>query len=125
MDKKIIIGLFTVSVFAGLGYLGFAYSPIGKATLIRFLLKRWKQIAGNKEKSFDVDYIKTELTKLKYPDLELLTVFTLKTENMPQKTENVTTKQRETYQKYMSQIKQKEILLRADLKPLESIILPG
>mgnify|MGYP003143168645 FL=1 len=48
--KKVAITLFGISVFAGVGYLAFANTPIGKNTLIRWLLKKWKEAADKKQK---------------------------------------------------------------------------
>jgi len=52
MNKK-VVALFAISVFAGAGYVAWAYSPLGKTVISKRLLSRWekdlKVDKGNRE----------------------------------------------------------------------------
>ena len=49
--KKVAITLFGISVFAGLGYVAFANTPIGKNTLTKWLLKKMERSSRDKEEA--------------------------------------------------------------------------
>lgn len=65
MNKK-VVALFAISVFAGAGYVAWAYSPLGKTVISKRLLSRW-------EKDLKVDKANRELLEkeLKVLDYEL------------------------------------------------------
>ena len=42
MNKK-VVALFAISVFAGAGYVAWAYSPLGKTIISKRLLIRWEK----------------------------------------------------------------------------------
>ena len=124
--KKVTIAMFGVSVFAGLGYLAFANTSVGKNTLIKWLLKKWKSAAELKKAKVDFEYIKSELMKLSYKNLELLTHYTWV---LPPKVnfedgDNMGTKKAERLKKLYDKIKGKEILRKADLSKLKYIVFP-
>lgn len=64
MNKK-VVALFAISVFAGAGYVAWAYSPLGKKVISKRLLSRW-------EKDLKVDKANKELLEkeLKVLDYE-------------------------------------------------------
>ena len=64
MNKK-VVALFAISVFAGAGYVAWAYSPFGKTVISKRLLSRW-------EKDLKVDKANKELLEkeLKVLDYE-------------------------------------------------------
>lgn len=64
MNKK-VVALFAISVFAGAGYVAWAYSPLGKKVISKRLLSRW-------EKDLKVDKTNKELLEkeLKVLDYE-------------------------------------------------------
>jgi len=64
MNKK-VVALFAISVFAGVGYVAWAYSPLGKMVISKRLLNRW-------EKDLKVDKANKELLEkeLKVLDYE-------------------------------------------------------
>jgi len=64
MNKK-VVALFAISVFAGAGYVAWAYSPLGKTVISKRLLSRW-------EKDLKVDKANRELLEkeLKVLDYE-------------------------------------------------------
>ena len=74
--KKLAITLFGISVFAGLGYVAFANTPIGKNTLIKWLLKKWSEAAKKQKKELNKEDLKVAFQKLEYNDLELVVAYT-------------------------------------------------
>jgi|GEM_PF-1137777 hypothetical protein len=123
--KKVAITLFGISVFAGVGYLAFANTPIGKNTLIRWLLKKWKEAADKKQKKIDREAIKKELQKLRYSDLELLTAYTWIMPVLPNHGQQLDKSKEKRMLKFYGKINEKKILGRANLTALENIIFPG
>jgi len=123
--KKVAITLFGISVFAGVGYLAFANTPIGKNTLIRWLLKKWKEAADKKQKKIDREAIKKELQKLRYSDLELLTAYTWIMPVLPNHGQQLDKSKEKRRLKFYGKINEKKILGRANLTALENIIFPG
>lgn len=117
--------MFSISVVAGIGYMAWAYTGLGKMSLIKWLLKKWNQIAVNKDVKFDSQKLREELSKLDYEDIELLTRYTLlnpleKTRSGPlsNKTEN-------SLKKLVKKMTDRNIHKRADLTSLDSIALFG
>lgn len=123
--KKVAITLFGISVFAGVSYLAFANTPLGKNTLTKWLLKKWKEAADKKEKKIDEEAIKKELQKLSYSDLELLTAYTWIMPVLPDHGQQLDEKKEKRMMKFYKKINEKKIFQRADLTGLENIVFPG
>ena len=122
--KKVAITLFGISVFAGLGYVAFAKTPIGKNSLIKWLLKKWSEAAKKKDKDLDKEPLKTQLQKLNYSDLELLVAFTWSFPMLPEEKDfKAETKQK--FEKKYKKLIEAKILETADLSQLENIVFPG
>jgi len=122
--KKVAITLFGISVFAGLGYVAFAKTPIGKNSLIKWLLKKWSEAAKKKDKDLDKALLKTQLQKLNYNDLELLVAFTWSFPILPEEKDfKGETKQK--FEKKYKKLIEAKILETADLSQLENIVFPG
>lgn len=122
--KKVAITLFGISVFAGLGYVAFAKTPIGKNSLIKWLLKKWSEAAKKKDKDLDKELLKTQLQKLNYNDLELLVAFTWSFPILPEEKDfKGETKQK--FEKKYKKLIEAKILETADLSQLENIVFPG
>ena len=122
--KKVAITLFGISVFAGLGYVAFAKTPIGKNSLIKWLLKKWSEAAKKKDKNLDKELLKTQLQKLNYNDLELLVAFTWSFPMLPEEKDfKGETKQK--FEKKYKKLIEAKILETADLSQLENIVFPG
>jgi len=122
--KKVAITLFGISVFAGLGYVAFAKTPIGKNSLIKWLFKKWSEAAKKKDKDLDKEQLKTQLQKLKYNDLELLVAFTWSFPMLPEEKDfNGEAKQK--FEKKYKKLIEAKILETADLIQLENIVFPG
>lgn len=71
MNKKLLL-LTGISVFLGAGYAAWIYTPLGKITLAKWLLKKWEVMANERNKKFAKKLIATELDKLNYDDHILL-----------------------------------------------------
>ena len=123
--KKVAITLFGISVFAGLGYVAFANTPIGKNTLTKWLLKKWNEAAGTKKKQINTEAIKKELQKLSYNELELLVAYTWVMPVLPEQGKQLEEKKEKRMKKYYRKINEKKIFQKADLTPLENIVFPG
>ena len=123
--KKVAIALFGISVFAGLGYVAFANTPIGKNTLTKWLLKKWNEAAGIKKKKINTEIIKKELQKLTYNELELLVAYTWVIPVLPEHGKQLEEKKEKRMQKYYRKINEKKIFQKADLTALENIVFPG
>ena len=121
--KKTTILLFGISVFAGLGYLAFSKTPVGKKTLMGWLLKKWQQAAEKKSRSIDQEPLKTELQKLCYDELELLVGYTWRFPVLPEP--DIPEKDRKRFVRKMQQIKESGLFEKADLSALENIVFPG
>jgi len=122
--KKVAITLFGISVFAGLGYVAFAKTPIGKNSLIKWILKKWSEAAKKKDKDLDKEQLKTQLQKLNYNDLELLVAFTWSFPMLPEEKDfKAETKQK--FEKKYKKLIEAKILETADLSQLENIVFPG
>jgi len=122
--KKVAITLFGISVFAGLGYVAFAKTPIGKNSLIKWLLKKWSEAAKKKDKDLDKALLKTQLQKLNYNDLELLVAFTWSFPILPEEKDfKGETKQK--FEKKYKKLIEAKILETADLSQLENIVFLG
>lgn len=122
--KQVAITLFGISVFAGLGYLAFANTPVGKNSLIKWLLKKWNEAAKKQDKELDNDKLKAELKKLKYSDLESLAAFTWAFPSLP-KESAFEGKTKEKFEKRYKKLVNEGVLKRADLSALDNIVLPG
>jgi hypothetical protein len=123
--KKVAITLFGISVFAGVSYLAFANTPLGKNTLTKWLLKKWNEAAGKKQKKIDQESIKKELQKLNYSDLELLTAYTWIIPVLPDNGQKLDEKKEKRMMKFYKKINEKKIFQRADLTALENVVFPG
>lgn len=122
--KKVAITLFGISVFAGLGYLAFAHTPVGKNSLTKWLLKKWNEAAKKQDKELDNDKLKAELKKLKYSDLESLAAFTWAFPSLPEESA-FEGKTKEKFEKRYKKLVNEGVLKRADLSALDNIVLPG
>ena len=122
--KKVAITLFGISVFAGLGYLAFAHTPVGKNSLTKWLLKKWNEAAKKQDKELNNDKLKAELKKLKYSDLELLAAFTWAFPSLP-KESAFEGKTKDKFEKRYKKLVNEGVLKRADLSALDNIVLPG
>lgn len=120
--KRNIIVLFGVSVFAGLGYVFWVYSPIGKSTLRKWLLSRWRKVARREKKEIDFTHIAKELQKLSYADHELLVKYT-RIILVPE--DQWTPQQKEKLHKSLHKITSKKLFDKVDFKSLENSVFPG
>ena len=123
--KKVAIVMFGISVFAGLGYLAFANTPLGKIQLSKWLLKKWNEAAKKKGKELDNDKLKAELQKLKYSDLEMLAAYTWVMPVLPDNESEITEKKEKRIKKLLGKMKEAKIHQKADLTQLDNIVLPG
>lgn len=123
--KKVAITLFGISVFAGLGYVAFANTPIGKNTLSKWLLKKWNRAAEKKKKKLNKEELKKELQKLAYSDLELLVAYTWVIPVLPEHGKPLEDKKEKRMLKFYRKINEKKIFQKANLTQLENIVFPG
>ena len=123
--KKTLIALFGISVFAGAGYAAWAYTPIGKNALSKWLLKKWEQMAKRKDKSLDKEKLANELKKLEYSDHELLVKYTLLDPFAKDEKGQLTGKAKQRFEKLLNKMAKVKLLERADLSQLDNIVLPG
>ncbi len=124
--KKLAITLFGISVFAGLGYVAFANTPIGKNTLIKWLLKKWSEAAKKQKKELNKEDLKVAFQKLEYNDLELVVAYTWLKLGLLDTQGNITSQKRAKRTRKMAlKMKEKKITERAGLAPFENIVFPG
>lgn len=124
MKKKLIV-LFGISAFAGAGYLLWAYTPLGKKSLIKWLLRKWEARAKEKKKPFDRERLEKELAKLLYSDLELLARYTFIVLVKRNGQKNDPAKFKNVVPKYAKRITEAEIFEKADLSQLDNLMFPG
>lgn len=110
MKKRLLI-MFGISVFAGAGYVAWAYTPIGKHVLAGWLLKKWKAIAARRHRVIDVDNLRKELARLSYPDHELLTRLTILAAAKTKKTLP------------LAELEERKVFERADLAAAKDLLL--
>lgn len=108
--KKTLLVMFGISVFAGAGYLAWAYTPVGRKVLSRWLMKKWTELAEAQHQYIAPDKLKQELNRLPYDDHELLALLTLVAMRLPV---NPRTEKRK--QSLLAAITERKILQRADL----------
>ena len=123
--KKTLIALLGISVFAGAGYAAWAFTPIGKNTLSKWLIKKWEKMAKRKDKTLNKEKLATELKKLDYSDHELLVKYTMLDPFAKDEKGELTGKNKERFEKLLNKIAKAKLLERADLKELDNIVLPG
>ena len=123
--KKTLIALFGISVFAGAGYAAWAYTPIGKSTLAKLLLKKWGKMAEREEKKLDKEKLTKELAKLDYADHELLFRYTLLDPFAKDDKGELKGKTKQRFEKLLKKMAERKMLERADLSQLDNIVLPG
>ena len=123
--KKTLIALLGISVFAGAGYAAWAYTPIGKSTLSKWLLRKWEVMAKRKGKSLDIEKLAGELKKLKYSDHELLARYTRLDPFGKEAEGKLDDKAHQRLKKLMTKMANVKLLERADLSQLDNIVLPG
>jgi hypothetical protein len=123
--KKTLIIMFGISMFAGAGYFVWAFTPLGKTVLSKWLLKKWKQAFDEVKATMDEKKLAAELMKLNYEDHEMLVRFTrmdilrkAKENRIDKETEMkaITLLQKMTFNK---------LFQRADLSSLDDIIIPS
>lgn len=119
-----VITLFGISAFVGLGYVAFTKTPIGKIGLIKWLLKKWSEAAKKKGKDLDKEKLTANLQELKYTDLELLVSYTWSFPVLPaEKDFKGQTKQ--LFENKYKKLIEAKILETAELSTLENIVFPG
>lgn len=123
--KKTLAILFGISVFAGAGYAAFAYTPVGKIALSKFLIKRWEQSAKEVNKKLDKEQLEKELKKLTYSDHELLLRYTLLNPLGKKRAGKLNEKGEQRFKKLIEKMAKEKIYQRADLSQLDNIVLPG
>lgn len=123
--KKTLIALFGISVFAGAGYAAWAYTPLGKNTLAKWLIKKWDKMAERENKKLDKDKLIKELAKLDYSDHELLFRYTLLDPFAKDDKGELTGKAKQRFEKLLKKMADRKIFDRADLSQLDNIVLPG
>jgi len=124
--KKLAITLFGISVFAGLGYVAFSNTPIGKNTLIKWLLKKWSEAAKKQKKELNKEDLKVAFQKLEYNDLELVVAYTWLKLGLLDTQGNITSQKRAKRTRKMAlKMKEKKITERAGLASFENIVFPG
>ncbi|MBL4574823.1 MAG: hypothetical protein JKY51_01825 [Opitutaceae bacterium] len=123
--KKTLAILFGISVFAGAGYATFAYTPIGKMALSKWLIKKWMQSAEKVNKKLDRKKLEQELKKLKYSDHELLVKYTMLNPLEKKRKGKLNDKAEQRFKKLIEKMTKAKIYQRADLSQLDNIVLPG
>lgn len=123
--KKTLIALFGVSVFAGMGYTLWAFTPVGKQVLSRWLIRRWQKMAKRKGVTLDAGKLSAELAKLNYPDHELLFRYTLLDAFEKDRQGKLTGKTLERFNRLLKKMADSRLLERADLSELDNTVLPG
>lgn len=123
--KKTLIALLGISVFAGAGYAAWAYTPIGKNTLTKWLIKKWEQLAQRNDKTLDKEKLSKELKKLKYSDHELLARYTMLDPIGKEREGKLNAKAEQRFKKLMTKMAKVKLFERADLSQLDNIVLPG
>ena len=138
MKAKSLLILSSISVFLGIGYVAFAYTPFGKKVLINWLLKKWEQAVIKKKKPYEEPMpngqvkvypyneieIKKKLEELSFDDLTLLTHFTWVFPILP-KDEELTPKKEQRFKKFMEKMMASEKIRKAQFKPLWGIVFPS
>lgn len=123
--KKTLIMMFGISVFAGLGYLAWAYTPLGKGFFGRWLLRRWTKMAAVRGKVLPEASLKAELSKLDYLQHEWLFRLTRLDAVEKERKQTLTPKEGEQYTVLLARLSASGTFEKADLTPLENIILPS
>lgn len=123
--KKTALILFGASAALGVAYLGFAYTPVGKISLSKWLLKKWGQMAERKKKKIDKEYLAKELKKLNYSDHELLVKYTRFDPFKKESEGRMDEKAKARLKKLLGKMAKVKLFERADLRQLENIVLPG
>lgn len=134
--KKTLLLLTSISVVLGAGYATWAYTPLGKKILSKWLVKRWGEMAKQEKKKLDLKILEKELIKLNYKDHELLFFYTrndfLRKEKSylgHEKRHPLAEKEvrlfRQKFRNYVEKLKKRKIFKKADLSSLENIVFPG
>ncbi len=123
--KFLIRSLLLVSFTIGGAYLVFRSTPIGKQKLKSWMLTRWEKMSKKRSHPIDLIQYRKELDKLEYPDLELLYRMTLLDPIV--KLDGLATGSRleKRFHNLLDQMRTRNLPQRADLKPLENLILPS
>lgn len=89
------------------------------------MLTRWEKMSRNRNHPIDLIQYRKELDKLEYPDLELLYRMTLLDPIV--KLDGLATGSRfeKRFHNLLDQMRTRNLPQRADLKPLENLILPS
>ena len=114
--------MFGISVFAGIGYVAWTATPLGKTSISAWLIKRWGELAEKFKQNFDKEKIKAELKKLKYDDHVLLwkiTRLNLMLKALENKLDDETQKK---WEKLEKELQSTDVAKRADLSALEGIV---
>jgi hypothetical protein len=123
--KKTLVVLSSISVFLGAGYAAWAYTPLGKKTLSKWLLKKWGEMAKRDGKKLDLKVLENELVKLSYRDHELLFRYTRNDFMGKAQKNKLDLKTDKKLRDYLKKMKEVKIMDRANLSSLENIVLPG
>ena len=122
--KKTIYFIFGISITAGISYLLWAYTGIGKATLAKWLLKKWKFMVSKNNGQVDWNKIETELKKLDYEDHELLFRYTRIEIPRGSRVERIDPALIERFKKILKRMDERALFKRADLSQLDGIVFP-
>ena len=123
--KKTFLILSSISIFLGAAYAAWAYTPIGRNVIAKWLLKKWEAMAKREQKKFDKKTVATELAKLNYLDHVLLFKYTRIDLFEKERTGKLKGKVKENIEAFLKQMNTTRLLKRANLSTLENFVLPG
>ena len=123
--KKAIAVIFGFSITAGVSYLVWVYSGLGKSVLSKWLLNRWKEMAEKGRRVIDVKNLEAELKKLEYEDIELLFRYTRSYPTLKVPGGAWDKKKIQTVEKIREKLFARNFASRADLTSLNNINLFG
>lgn len=122
MKKQVSI-VFGLLAVLGIGYMTWRLSPLGKNTLNKWLLKRWKELAKKNlpKKEINWERVQTDLNKFDYETHELLYFYT-KLDVMG--SESIPPAKEKKLKKLLSKLKEKGVVKKVGLIQLEGVIFP-
>ncbi|GAA0892651.1 hypothetical protein GCM10009122_23300 [Fulvivirga kasyanovii] len=122
--KKLSI-LFGISVFAGAGYLVWAYTPLGKKVLSQWLTRKWLESAGQEGIKLDKMKMDSAMYKLTYQDLELLARYTWLGIMDKYRTGTLDAHTRQKGLKLYKKMEESGTFKRSDVRELHNVVFPA
>ena len=119
---NLIIGITAV---AGVGYLVWSQTPLGKNVLSKWLIKKWEEQAKKVNMKLNPKQFARELDRLNYQDLELLTRYTLIDPLGKSEKGELDDKTFDRATRLYKKMVETGVFKRAKLDQLENVALPG